>query len=105
MSAAPQVVVITGLSGAGRSSALRVLEDAGFFCVDNLPPGLAPELLQLVRGEGRRMEQLDSGDGERDPNGIEGLVGRRRRKLEAQCAMRPIETVRGLGYLFTERCR
>ena len=57
MSAAPQVVVITGLSGAGRSSALRVLEDAGFFCVDNLPPGLAPELLQLVSGEGRPMEQ------------------------------------------------
>ena len=45
MSEAPQVVVVTGLSGAGRSSALRVLEDAGFFCVDNLPPGLAPELL------------------------------------------------------------
>lgn len=43
-----QVVVVTGLSGAGRSTALRVLEDAGFFCVDNLPPALAPELLSLV---------------------------------------------------------
>ena len=52
MSAAPQVVVITGLSGAGRSSALCVLEDAGFFCVDNLPPGLAPALLGLVSREG-----------------------------------------------------
>jgi UPF0042 nucleotide-binding protein len=51
MSEAPHVVVITGLSGAGRSSALRVLEDAGFFCVDNLPPGLAPELLGLVSRE------------------------------------------------------
>jgi UPF0042 nucleotide-binding protein len=49
----PQVVVITGLSGAGRSSALRVLEDAGFFCVDNLPPGLAPALLELVDREGK----------------------------------------------------
>jgi UPF0042 nucleotide-binding protein len=53
MSEAPQVVVITGLSGAGRSSALRVLEDAGFFCVDNLPPGLAPDLLSLVGREGK----------------------------------------------------
>lgn len=53
MSETPHIVVITGLSGAGRSTALRVLEDAGFFCVDNLPPGLAPELLQLVGQEGK----------------------------------------------------
>jgi len=51
--APPHVIVITGLSGAGRSTALRVLEDAGFFCVDNLPPGLAPELLGLVGREGK----------------------------------------------------
>ncbi len=42
------IVVVTGLSGAGRSTALRVLEDAGLFCVDNLPPALAPELLALI---------------------------------------------------------
>ncbi len=53
MTSRPDVVVITGLSGAGRSSALRVLEDAGFFCVDNLPPGLAPALLSLAAGEGQ----------------------------------------------------
>lgn len=53
MSETPHIIVITGLSGAGRSTALRVLEDAGFFCVDNLPPGLAPELLQLVGQEGK----------------------------------------------------
>lgn len=51
MSEAPHVVVVTGLSGAGRSTALRVLEDAGFFCVDNLPPTLAPELLGLVSAD------------------------------------------------------
>jgi UPF0042 nucleotide-binding protein len=39
------VVVVTGMSGAGRSTALHVLEDLGFFCVDNLPPALAPQLL------------------------------------------------------------
>ncbi|HXX82098.1 MAG TPA: RNase adapter RapZ, partial [Thermodesulfovibrionales bacterium] len=33
----PSVVIITGLSGSGKSVALRALEDEGFFCVDNLP--------------------------------------------------------------------
>lgn len=45
------VVVVTGLSGAGRSTALRVLEDLGFFCVDNLPPSLAPALLATLSGD------------------------------------------------------
>jgi UPF0042 nucleotide-binding protein len=45
------IVVVTGMSGAGRSSALRVLEDLGFFCVDNLPPKLAPGLVAEVSGE------------------------------------------------------
>ena len=50
------VVVVTGMSGAGRSSALRVLEDLGFYCVDNLPPQLAPGLLQLFGdGEARTL--------------------------------------------------
>ncbi|MDT4882027.1 Virulence transcriptional regulatory protein PhoP [compost metagenome] len=51
------------------------------------------------------MEQLYPGDDERDPNVIEVLVGRLRRKLEGDSAFKPIETVRGQGYLFTERCR
>lgn len=42
------VVVVTGMSGAGRSTALHVLEDLGFFCVDNLPPSLLPELLDTL---------------------------------------------------------
>jgi UPF0042 nucleotide-binding protein len=46
------VVIISGLSGAGRSTALRVLEDSGAYCVDNLPPALAPDCLELVRNEG-----------------------------------------------------
>jgi UPF0042 nucleotide-binding protein len=46
------VVVVTGMSGAGRSTALNVLEDLGFFCVDNLPPPLVPGLLELLeRGD------------------------------------------------------
>ena len=43
----PTVVVVTGLSGAGKSTALRTLEDLGFFCVDNLPTTLAPQVVEL----------------------------------------------------------
>ena len=50
-----QIVVVTGMSGAGRSSALRVLEDLGYFCVDNLPPALAPQLVSLLAGELERV--------------------------------------------------
>jgi UPF0042 nucleotide-binding protein len=40
-------VIITGLSGAGRSQALKRLEDMGYFCVDNLPPKLIPEFARI----------------------------------------------------------
>ena len=60
---------------------------------------------QQVVAKDRLMEQLYPGDEERDPNVIEVLVGRLRRKLEGEQGFKPIDTVRGLGYLFTERCR
>jgi len=50
MSNAPpntQVVVVTGLSGAGKSTALHALEDLGFFCIDNLPTVMAPEAVAV----------------------------------------------------------
>ena len=55
--AAPQsgrgrFVVLTGLSGAGKSQAIRALEDLGYFCVDNLPTQLVPTLAALSRREG-----------------------------------------------------
>lgn len=42
-----RLVVVTGLSGSGKSSALKALEDLGFFCVDNLPVELLPKFLEL----------------------------------------------------------
>jgi UPF0042 nucleotide-binding protein len=49
-----EVVLITGISGSGKSVALHALEDAGFFCVDNLPPELLREFLGI---EQRRAER------------------------------------------------
>ncbi|HVJ89472.1 MAG TPA: RNase adapter RapZ [Labilithrix sp.] len=48
----PMVVVVTGLSGAGRTTALRALEDLGFFCIDNLPTVLAPDAVALCERGG-----------------------------------------------------
>jgi UPF0042 nucleotide-binding protein len=45
-------VVLTGLSGSGKSQAVRALEDLGYFCVDNLPTTLIPTLAELARREG-----------------------------------------------------
>ncbi len=54
--ARPTVVVVTGLSGAGKSQVLHALEDLGFFCVDNLPTLLAPQAVALCeRGDMTRV--------------------------------------------------
>ena len=49
------LVLVTGLSGGGKSIALHALEDAGYFCIDNLPPELLPDFLrvEVQRGERR----------------------------------------------------
>jgi UPF0042 nucleotide-binding protein len=49
---ASRFVVLTGLSGAGKSQAIRALEDLGYFCVDNLPITLIPTLAELSRRAG-----------------------------------------------------
>lgn len=47
-----RILLISGISGSGKSVALNVLEDAGFYCVDNLPPSLLPELVHTLIAEG-----------------------------------------------------
>ncbi|MEW6724717.1 MAG: RNase adapter RapZ [Bacillota bacterium] len=49
-----RLVIVTGLSGAGKTQAIKALEDLGFFCIDNLPPQLLPKLVELcLESEGR----------------------------------------------------
>jgi UPF0042 nucleotide-binding protein len=47
-----RIVLITGISGSGKSVALNVLEDTGHYCVDNLPPALLSSLVETLTGEG-----------------------------------------------------
>jgi RNase adapter protein RapZ len=53
--------IITGLSGAGKSQALKILEDLGFFCVDNLPIELVPRFADLCREIGGKMRNVALG--------------------------------------------
>jgi UPF0042 nucleotide-binding protein len=54
MNSSMNLVLVTGMAGAGKSIALRGLEDAGYFCVDNLPAELLQNLLDLQRQQGRQ---------------------------------------------------
>lgn len=47
-----RILLITGISGSGKSVALNVIEDAGFYCVDNLPPSLLIDLVNTLEWEG-----------------------------------------------------
>src|SRR5438105_15910832 len=50
------LVIITGFSGAGKSTAMAVFEDAGYFCVDNLPPEMIRSLAELFMHQGSKVE-------------------------------------------------
>lgn len=48
-----KVILITGMSGSGKSVALRALEDSDFYCLDNLPPSFIPSVIDRLKSEGR----------------------------------------------------
>lgn len=51
-------IIITGLSGAGKSMAVKNMEDTGFFCVDNLPPSLIPKFAEICQQSGGKMDKI-----------------------------------------------
>lgn len=57
-SGGPRFVILSGLSGAGKTQALDAFEDAGYFCIDNLPPQLVPTLVDLLRREGSKVDHV-----------------------------------------------
>ena len=54
-------VVVTGMSGGGKSTALRMLEDAGFYCVDNLPVPLIEKFVELIATPGGEVSKVALG--------------------------------------------
>jgi UPF0042 nucleotide-binding protein len=53
-----QIVIITGMSGAGKTVAVQSFEDLGYFCVDNLPPALIPKFVELIEGSNGKMNKV-----------------------------------------------
>ncbi len=56
-----QVVIVTGLSGSGKSTAIRVLEDLGFYCIDNLPVVLTPKFIELCQNSDEQISRVALG--------------------------------------------
>ena len=56
-----RLIVVSGLSGAGKSYTIKCLEDLGFFCVDNLPPPLLPKFVELCQGSGTEIRKIALG--------------------------------------------
>jgi UPF0042 nucleotide-binding protein len=69
------LVIISGLSGAGKSSAMNVFEDAGYFCVDNLPPEMIRSLAELFMHEGSKVERAAVVSDSRGGEYLDALAG------------------------------
>jgi RNase adapter protein RapZ len=73
--AALKLVVISGLSGSGKSHALKCFEDVGYFCIDNLPPALLPTFVELCHQRGSEIKKVALGIDVRERVFFSDLVG------------------------------
>lgn len=65
------IVVVTGMSGSGKSTAIDALEDLGYYCIDNLPTGLVPRFVELCTEAGEAMSKVGLGLDVRDVSYLE----------------------------------
>ena len=79
------LVIVSGLSGSGKSHALKAFEDAGYFCIDNIPPALIPTFVELCNQQGGEISNVALGVDVRERVFFSDLVG-------------TLERVRSLGY-------
>ena len=79
------LVIVSGLSGSGKSHALKAFEDAGYFCIDNLPPALIPTFVELCNQQGGEISNVALGVDVRERVFFSDLVG-------------TLERIRSLGY-------
>lgn len=56
-----KIVIVTGLSGAGKSSAMKSMEDSGYYCVDNLPPVLISKFIEICQYNIEEMDKIALG--------------------------------------------
>jgi RNase adapter protein RapZ len=76
-----RIVIVTGLSGAGKSNALQAFEDAGYYCVDNLPPRMVPAVMEAT------------GEGDGGPDGVVAVMDTRGRQYFGEELERSLEAV------------
>ena len=85
-------VVVTGMSGGGKRTALKLLEDAGFYCVDNLPVSLVEKFVELIAMPGSEISKVALGlDVRADQNFTD--------------ATRILEQLKEKGYKFPQKFR
>jgi UPF0042 nucleotide-binding protein len=83
-----ELVLITGMSGSGKSVALRALEDAGYFCVDNLPPELLLSFVELERKHAQRRVAIAMDV--RSAESLPQVPGQLRELMQRGVAVRPL---------------
>ena len=70
-----ELVIVSGRSGAGKTVALRCIEDLGYYCVDNLPVVLLPNLVEVSKGKYERIAvSIDVRNLPTDPNSIHEIL-------------------------------
>ncbi len=68
-------IIVTGMSGGGKSTAIHMLEDAGYYCVDNMPPFLIEKFAELTAMPGSELDKVALGIDVRSGQQFEAVPG------------------------------